>query len=342
MICFLKSLPRFILGLCLAFTFNLSAFAQDNLKDSTVSQHITVGMYINDIQAINMRDHSYGVDFYLWFRWNDPEIDPVAGFELMNTFDPEAHVRTTLYDEPQAQPDGSLYQIIRHQGLFSSKFPVNKYPFDNQSLLVAIEDAEEGAETLQYVADKDGLVLNPEIKLPGYKIGKPQIIIRDKAYATAFGDLSEPDVSAYSRVEFMIPIQRPVLSGIFKAYIPVFLIILCAAFALLLDPAHVEARIGLSITALLTLVAMQFTMLSSLPDVAYLTLVDQLYLTSYLYILTVIAIIVRGTRTDEQGVIQGKQGNTIKMADSGPKTAMLVTGIYLIIVILLTASNLAA
>lgn len=338
----LKSVRRLMLGLCLALLFAQSAFAQDSTADNTEIQKITVGMYINDLQAIDMRNHSYGVDFYLWFRWHDPEIDPVAGFELMNTFDPEAHVQTTLYDEPQAQPDGSLYQIIRHQGLFSSKFPVNKYPFDNQSLLVAIEDAEEGAESLQYVADRDGLVLNPEIKLPGYKIGTPQMLIRDKAYATAFGDLSEPDVSAYSRVEFLIPIKRPVLSGIFKAYIPVFLIILCAAFALLLDPAHVEARIGLSITALLTLVAMQFTMLSSLPDVAYLTLVDQLYLTSYLYILTVIAIIVRGTRTDEQGAIQGEAGSTLRMADSGPRTAVLVTSTYLTIVLLLTASNLNA
>ncbi len=316
----------------------ISAGAQD-APDASI-ERVTVGMYINDIQAIDMRTHSYGVDFYLWFRWNNPEINPVDGFEFMNTFDPEAHVQTMIYDEPQAQPDGSLYQIIRHQGLFSSKFPVAKYPFDHQLLLVAVEDAEDGADELVYVADADGLKLNPEITLPGYNIGTPQLNIRAKPYATAFGDLSEPDVAAYSRAEFIVPISRPAVSGVFKAFIPVFLIILSAAFALLLDPAHVEARIGLAITALLTLVAMQFTMLSNLPDVAYLTLLDQLYLASYMYILVVIAIVVYGTRTDEQGAIQGQKGATAKIISDGPPVAIITTGLYLIIVTLITIINL--
>jgi hypothetical protein len=314
------------------------AGAQDH--SAAAPKEITVGMYINDIQAIDMRTNSYGVDFYLWFRWQDPETNPAEGFELMNTFDPEAHVETVIYDEPKVQPDGSLYQIIRHQGLFSSKFPVGKYPFDSQILLVSVEDAEEGADSYVYVPDTDGLKLNPEIVLPGYDIGKPRLNIRSKPYPTTFGDLAEPDVSSYSRAEFIVPITRPAVSGVFKAFVPVFLIILSAAFALLLDPVHVEARIGLAITALLSLVAMQFTMLSSMPEVAYLTLLDQLYLISYLYILVVIAFIVYATRIDEQGAIQGKKGNLAKITASGPPTAILVTGIYTVAVGLITALNL--
>jgi len=118
------------------------------------------------------------------------------------------------------------------------------------------------------------------------------------------------------------------------------LIILCAAFALLLDPEHVEARIGLAITALLTLVAMQFTMLSGLPEVAYLTMLDQVYLVSYLYILVVIGLVVRGTRIDEQGAIQGGSGALAKLAASGPRSASLVTGAYILAILLVVAVNL--
>lgn len=57
--------------------------------------------------------------------------------------------------------------------------------------------------------------------------------------------------------------------------------VLAAALSLLLDPTHVEARVGLSLTALLTLVAMQFTMQTGLVEVAYLTLLDHIYLLSY-------------------------------------------------------------
>ncbi len=329
-------LKNFLICLFIACMSLAQSWGQGEAPD----KQVTVGMYINDVQAIDLRTHSYGVDFYLWFRWQGEDWNPVDGYELMNTFDPEGHVETLLYDEPQPQPDGSFYQIIRHQGLFSAKFPVNRYPFDSQSLLVVIEDAEEGSETLRYVADSEPLTLNDEIKLPGYMIGAPFVTVRDKPYQTAFGDLAEPDVSAYSRVEFILPITRPAASGILKTFIPVLLIVLAAAFALLLDPEHVEARIGLAITALLTLVAMQFTMQAGLPEVAYLTLLDQIYLLSYLYVLIVIGLVVRGTRIDEQGQIQGGDGSVAKLAKAGPKLAVSVTGLYVLAVLLTVAINL--
>ncbi len=328
----------------------LAALAQDTSPDPAADASdaadaarstVIVGMYVNDIQAIDLSTYSYGMDFYLWFRWSDPDIDPVSGFEFMNMFDPEAHVQQLLYDEPVAQPDGSFYQIVRHQGLFSAKFPINAYPFDRQTLLIAVEDATSGAEALRYVADGAGLQLNPEIRLPGYRIGTPRLVIRDKPYETAFGDLSQPDVAAYSRAAFIVPITRPVASGVFKAFVPVILIILSAAFALLLDPEHVEARIGLAITALLSLVAMQFTMLAGLPEVAYLTLLDQIYLISYVYILVVIGIVVRGTRVDEQGSLQGERGSTAALAAHGPKTAAIVTGGYGVLLGVIVAVNVA-
>ncbi len=314
-----------------------AALAQEDIPAPT---RVTIGAYINDVHAIDLRTHSYGVDLYVWFRWSDPGIDPTETFEFMNLFDPEAHVEDILYEEPQPQPDGSFYQILRHQGLFTTKFPVQRYPFDQQSLLVAIEDAEAGAESFQFVLDSRPLTLNPEITLPGYAIGQPVAIVRDKPYPTAFGDLSEPDVGAYSRVEFRVPIAHPPVSGVFKSLVPVLLIILSAAFALLLDPEHVEARIGLAITALLALVALQFTMLSGLPEVAYLTLLDQVYLASYGYILVVIGLVVRGTRTDERGAIQGGAGSLARLVDSGPPSALIVTGLYLVAVGLILYLNL--
>lgn len=332
-------IKTFVLAVLVALFGAWIAHAQAN---DEMPKEVTVGMYINDIQAVDLRTHSYGVDFYLWFRWTGDDWNPAEGFELMNMFDPEGHVETVLYDEPQPQPDGSRYQIIRHQGLFSAKFPVGKYPFDSQELLVIIEDAEEGAETLQYVGDTEPLVVNGEIKLPGYKLGQARADIRDKPYQTAFGDLAEPDVAAYSRVTFVVPIARPAASGVLKTFIPVLLIVLAAAFALLLDPTHVEARIGLAITALLTLVAMQFTMQSGLPEVAYLTLLDQIYLLSYLYVLVVIGLVVRGTRVDEQGQIQGGEGSVARLAKAGPMLAGGVTGIYVLAVLVTVAVNLAA
>ena len=303
---------------------------------------ITVGVYVNDIQSIDLRTHSYVIDFYVWFRWNpkDSHLDPAKTVEFMNRYDPEGHVEETLYEEPQPQPDGSLYQIIRHQGPFSVKFPVAAYPFDRQQLLVHFEDSDDPSDKLIYSPDKIPIIINPDITLPGYALGEATLRVTQKPYHTNFGDLTENQSTPYSRVTVAIPITRPVLSGMVKTFLPILLIILCAILALLLDPTHVEARIGLSITALLTLVATQFTSASEMPEVAYLTMMDLVYIASYVLILSVIAIVVRASRLDDQGLIQGGKDARESLAVSGAKAAVLVTGLYGAVLVLIVLLHL--
>jgi len=74
--------------------------------------------------------------------------------EFMNRYDPEDHLRTELYEEPKPMPDGSVYSIIRNQGRFSTKFPLEHYPFDTQSLSVEMEDTVSCAQI--YVPDAKG------------------------------------------------------------------------------------------------------------------------------------------------------------------------------------------
>ncbi len=37
-----------------------------------------VGALINDVQQLDLQSHSYNVDMYMWFKWDNPEIDPRA------------------------------------------------------------------------------------------------------------------------------------------------------------------------------------------------------------------------------------------------------------------------
>ncbi len=45
---------------------------------------VVVGMYINDIQDLNLQAYTYTMDFYVWMRWTNPDLDPPATFEPMN------------------------------------------------------------------------------------------------------------------------------------------------------------------------------------------------------------------------------------------------------------------
>jgi len=77
-----------------------------------------------------------------------------------------------------------------------------------------------------------------------------------------------------------------------KAFVPIGLIVVCAALVFFVRPRYVEGRIGLRITALLTLVALQLTSGASLPDVDYLMMIDKIYLLAYLFIILALARVV--------------------------------------------------
>ncbi len=266
-------------------------------------RQVIVGAYINDIQSVDLRSDSHVSDFYIWFRWKTPEADASKTVEFMNMMLPDDHVNQSLYDPPKAQPDGSRYAVFHHNGAFSSKFPLRDYPFDTQMLRIELEDMVSGAKDLTFVPDKDGATINPHIRLSSYTVVKPVIVVINRPYPTTFGDLSEPDLSTYSRVIVSVPVKRPWVSGVLKVLLPVGLILLSAIFALLIRPDHIEARISLGITALLTLVALQFTASTDLPEVDYLMLIDKVYLASYGLILAILAFVVRGSwLVDHRGV----------------------------------------
>ena len=257
-------------------------------------EKVVIGAYINDIQELDFKTNSYAVDLYVWFRWKPEEgVDPSKSMEFMNRYDPDNHVRTELYEEPKKMPDGSLYSIIRNQGRFSTKFPLEHYPFDTQSLSVEMEDTISGIDKQVYVPDPNGAVtINPDITLPGFRVGAPVMHIAANTYPTDFGDLTEPDASPYSRVTLSVPVTRPILAMTIKTFVPIALIVVCAALVFFVRPHYVEGRMGLGITALLTLVALQLTSGASLPEVDYLMMLDKIYLLAYFFIIISLAHVV--------------------------------------------------
>jgi hypothetical protein len=256
-------------------------------------EHVIVGAYINDIQAVDFKANNYIVDFYVWFRWRNPELDPSKSIEFMNRYASGDNVRDQLYEKPKAMPDGSLYSFIRYQGRFSTKFDLENYPFDTQSLVVLMEDTVSGQQEQVFVPDGDRpVMLDPIITLPGFTVGAPTMSIVANTYPTNFGDLSAPKAETYSRIAVTIPVTRPIVAMSLKTFLPIALIVVCAALVFFVRPRYVEGRIGLGITALLTLVALQLTSSASLPDVDYLMMLDKLYLLAYLFIIVALARVV--------------------------------------------------
>ncbi|MGH9198323.1 MAG: hypothetical protein ACRD1T_21640, partial [Acidimicrobiia bacterium] len=164
------------------------------------------------------------------------------------------------------------------------------YPFDTQVLKVVLEDTILDVDELVYVPETfPSVILDPGITLPGFTVGKPSMLIVENIYPTNFGDLSEAHQETFSRVTLSIPVTRPAVSMSIKLFLPIVLVVVCAALVFFIRPKEIGARIGLGITALLTLVALELSSSAVLPDIDYLMMLDKVFLLAYVFVLVAIA-----------------------------------------------------
>ncbi len=295
---------------------------------------VRVGGLINDIQQLDLQSHSYNVDMYIWFKWKNPGINPAKSFEFQNAFELWGHITTQEYGRPVELPDGSLYQVIRNQGKFNTKLPLEDYPFDTQNLRVVLEDSSADSTQLVFAPDvEDPVSISDDLVIPGWEIGDPKLTVVDNQYDTNFGDPRYGDLT-YSRAIFELPVTRPEGTYALKLLLPLLLVALTASLALLVHPRYVEGRIGIGITALLTLVALQITSNLSLPEVDYLILLDKIYIASYAFVVLTMVLIVRNSWVDAEG-------DVAKAKALDRRSLMWLMIAYVVVVVFLFIQSLA-
>ncbi|MBU3751509.1 MAG: hypothetical protein FGM52_13885, partial [Mycobacterium sp.] len=238
-------------------------------------EQVTVGVFVQNVQSVDLGTNSFSADFYVWLRWRNPDLDAPAGIEVQNIFENWALTKTDVYPEPRKQPDGSLVWLGRYQGNFNSPLSVSDYPFQKQTLRFVFEDGINNAAQVVYVPDKDPITVNPDITLAGYNFGVPRIDFDTHTYPTSFGDVeANPEDRTYSRVTVELPVTSPVTSGIFKTILPLLIVLIAAALGVIIPASYVDSKVNVPITALIALVAMQFGVSSTLPEVGYLPMID--------------------------------------------------------------------
>ena len=304
----LKNILHMLLALC---WFCLgSAFAQSNpaemattankAKTAAVSaatpnaSEVAVGIYLNDVQAIDLKLHNYMVDFYVWYRWKNPDLDPATTMEFVNHSESWSTMLTPTYEKPEKLEDGSFYQVVHVQGKMSKKIDLHDYPFDQQIIRVVIEDNAADAAAMKYVVDK--VSVNSDLKLPGFLYSQPSLVAADYTHQTTFGDPRSASASTYSRVTLDLPISRPHVNAFMKNILPILLAVICCSLAFLLHPSLVDSRFQIAVVSLLSIVALQMTSAQDLPTIEYMTLLDNLYVIGYFYCIYVVAALTFSTK----------------------------------------------
>lgn len=253
-------------------------------------ERVTVGLFLDHVPVIDVHSNTYLADFYLWFRWKG-DIDPTESYELTNAVQAWDILKVPVYTDDDGKPqadtldDGTKYQCIHIQGTFWHAFPLHDYPFDEQDVVIELEDADHLADELVYVAETSQSGHEPGLEIPGWTIEDSHAAVTIAHYPTNFGD---PRVRAggddYEHFEFRLHVKRPVVAYLVKTILPIAIVILITFIVFLIDSKYFEGRLGLAITSLISAVALQLTAASDLPSVGYSVLLDRVYDLAYLVI----------------------------------------------------------
>lgn len=285
-----------ILGVVLfAFLAQLGtgAFAQTPTKSDTFrpltdipaqAEKVETGIYAMNLYNLDASSNTYYVDFYVWLKWKG-DIDPTANLEFANGVDDWGMILVPAYEEPEKLPDGRLYQALRVEGRFVQPFALARYPLDQQSLDILLENSVYTTDQLVYVADQEQSGYSDNLTIPGWKIRAFELSNLVREYTTNFGDSRLGDTTQYSSLQYSLQVSRPISFFVWKLLLPLFIVVAASWGSLLLNPEQIDSRIILPVTALLTTVFLQQSYSAALPDVGYLVLLDKIYVIAYVLII---------------------------------------------------------
>lgn len=253
-------------------------------------EQVDVGVYLHHVPTIDLKTNTYLADFYLWFHWRG-KLDPTKSFEFTNAVETWDLHRQAIYVDDAGNPkaeeiaDGSKYQCFHIQGRFVNPFRLQNYPFDEQDIVIRVEDSEYQVDRMQYRVDTGGAKHHPGVELPGWDLAASSARIQLEQYNSNFGDPRvKPTGDVYTQFVYSLHIVRPVKGYLIKTLLPIAIVI-AIAFVVFMIPMHYfDGRLGLAITNLISAVALQLSTSSDLPSVGYLVLLDKIYNLAYLVI----------------------------------------------------------
>jgi len=276
--------------------------AEDQQALELARHHLQVGVYATSTYDLDLSIPSFSSNGYVWLRWDQPLQDILeasdAGIDarinllngLVSDADPVLH---PFSDSPERLADGSYYQLFGYIGRFYiDRASFRHYPFTTVSLplVLEVDDVDGG---LDYV----NLRMEPDIQNSGMGLYAGIIGWLNRGwsiaeyrhhYATNFG-LGGPE-SDYSQVVFDISYGTSAWAAFWRLLLPLAVLMAMVLLVFKVRPDEQDARASIPVTVLLTLVFLQQTYRDNLPDLPFLTYLDQVYVVAY--VVTLVAFIL--------------------------------------------------
>ena len=263
---------------------------------------VKIRLYVLDVDEIVDAEQSFAANIYLQAEWKDERLakeDATSKYNLNEVWNPNLQILNrqktfkTLPDIVEVKPDGTVIFRQRVIGKFSQPLDLRNFPMDEQKIQFELVSAGNSPDDVKLIEDNAGM--SDRFSIPNWNI---------KGWNLEFQEFSFlPEVPPTMGAVFTITAKRYVHFYIFKFIIPLLLIVFMSWIVFWIDPTDYTTQISVAITSMLTLIAYQYLVGSSLPQVPYLTRLDKLmFLSTALVFATLIEVTVTSVLTKKNNV----------------------------------------
>jgi hypothetical protein len=236
---------------------------------------VSVGVIVMGLANLNERAGTWDADFYLYEEWTSG-----ATFAPQTEIVNEVERRSTQF-EMIALRDGTCVRSRRLHATLRTPYNLRRFPFDSQQLAIEVSDDEFASSELSYQEQPPALGFDDAVRatVSGWKIETDLQFTHDSR--TFRWERGSP---AYDYATFRFDVGRHVTFHLIKYFLPLLLIVALAFSVFWIDSGDLGAALTIGVTCLLAVIALQFAEASTLPEVAYLTLADRVYVVCYVAI----------------------------------------------------------
>jgi hypothetical protein len=239
---------------------------------------VGVGVTVVDLLEIDDANQSVGIDLYIIMRWQDPALERLAGCRLAfnSIWGPELELINSGTIQRRQEPlievetGGHIRAAVRIQGNLSSPHNLRDFPMDERTIRLNIFSPRNGIEEVVLKSDETWTRRADELTIGNWEVGQVKAVVAPFEVA----QLGQ----TFSRYTLELPTKRYAGYYFYKVLLPLGMITLMAFGVFWIDPRQFAAQLSMAATAVLTLIAFQFSLTELLPAISYLTRMDQFVL----------------------------------------------------------------
>lgn len=259
-----------------------------NINGETLSEgklrEVSISILILDIIKIDDTNQRSTIDFVVQLEWMEKNLvskwkektlvskDEIwtPDIQIFNDY----NLIKKKKDQYEVNPDGSVFYQQRFVGGINSRHNFSEFPLDE--FIMKIQIVAINPDVIFIVSNNSPEDRSHRYSISGWKINSEWIEV-------GVGDERFKDLA---NTTYFIAAKRNINYYIWKVIIPLAMVVFMSWLVFWVDPIQIGAQLTIGATAMLTMIAYQFTLSNLIPPVSYLTRLDTFILLSNIIVFT--------------------------------------------------------